>query len=631
MRTTASGFSTDVRTMHDLYIPACEQIAQFKSRESQVANLNMLNDLGLALWFMDDGCQQRHKTSPHMKLALQRYSLKQRKHILEFFKSRYSERASLDSAGNLNMSSAMSKKFCNAIGFYVPEQLRYKLCYDAPDFDFSKCAEFGSVEGNVSTRVVAVAREFAKKRGHVKTSYCISVADNENFFTEYGVVANCKDTTGTYAAYIAQQEDIRERKLDKLFHDYVMRFAPVIKEMCTRGLRLDPAALARLKEKLAREKENYEHILATQFTARIGRDVNPRSPKQLQSALRDLGMRLPTKRKKGSDEHTETTDKKALVKLRKKYPNDEVLPALIGLSSANKQLSSYVDFEYDRRTERVHYSLDGCGTETGRWAGYNSGWGEGFNPQTVPKSVRNCFRADEGKLLVQIDLAQAESRFVAWEAPEPNLMAMLEEGRDVHKYVAGRIFRKPEEIVNKQERQLGKKSGHSANYSVGPRTFAESCLVEMNLYIDEYEAKRIIETYFEVFPGIRRRQENIRKELYLKRMLKTPIGRERHFFGRLDDATFREAYAYCPQSTIPDITNHLMLKLWELKEYLDVEFLLQVHDSLLLQVPPERVSEIEAVARDYASWHPKITLAGGDLIIPVDFEVGERWGNMEKL
>lgn len=442
---------------------------------------------------------------------------------------------------------------------------------------------------------------------------------------------NCRDTLGTFEIYEAQSKELEARKLDKLFHGFVMQFAPVISEMCSRGLKLDPAAHARLKEKLSLEQENFMRILNDEFQTRLERTVNPRSPKQVQTALKELGLKLPTKRKKGSDEESETSDKKALVKLRKKYPKEPVLPALIGLSAANKQLSSYVNFSYDNQNMKVYYQLDGCGTETGRWAGYNSGWGDGFNPQTVPKNVRNCFIAEPGKTLIQIDLAQAESRYVAWESPEPKLMQMLSDGEDVHKYVAGRIFKKPAEIVSKQERQLGKKAGHAANYSVGPRTFAEACLVEMNHYIDESEAKYIIETYFDVFPGIRSRQVNIRKEVSTKRCLRTPIGRERYFYGRMDDSTFREAYAYCPQSTIPDITNHLMLKFWENREYLDVEFLLQVHDSLLLQAPPERVGEIAELAKDLKAWHPKIVLAGGELLIPVEVEVGERWGSMETI
>lgn len=437
---------------------------------------------------------------------------------------------------------------------------------------------------------------------------------------------NCKDTTGTFAAYENQLKALESRNLLAVFTGFVMRFAPVIQEMCASGLRVDPQALVDLQEKLNRKAENFNRIIELEAQSRLGRSVNARSPKQVKQALKDMGMKLPVQKGK------ESSDKKALVKLRKKYPDDQFIQSLVGLSATNKQLSSYINFEYDRGTSRVHYALDGCGTETGRWSGYNSGWGEGFNPQTVPKSVRQCFIADPGFVLIQIDLAQAESRYVAWESPEPKLMEMLEDGRDIHKYVASQIYRKPPEIVNDRERQLGKKSGHAANYGVGPRTFSESCLVEMDLVLEEREAKRIIETYFEIFPGILSRQRKIKNKLFEKRKLVTPIGRERHFYGRMNDATFREAYAYAPQSTIPDITNHLMLKLWEDRDYLDIDkFLLQVHDSLLIQAPKERAHEIADYARDLKVWHPKISLAGGELWIPVSVEMGRDWKNMSKI
>jgi DNA polymerase I-like protein with 3'-5' exonuclease and polymerase domains len=208
-------------------------------------------------------------------------------------------------------------------------------------------------------------------------------------------------------------------------------------------------------------------------------------------------------------------------------------------------------------------------------------------------------------------------------------MEMLETGRDVHKYVAAKIFGKHEDMVNKTERQLGKKSGHSANYGVGARTFAEACLTEMNIVLTIPEADRIIKGYYEVFPGITRRQKNIQNEIRRSRTLKTPIGREQTWYGRLDDKMFREAYAYAPQSTIPDITNHLMLFLRDTFE--DLEFLIQVHDSLLMQVDEGREFEVIEASRDYKAWHPKIKLAGGELVIPIDAEIGQRWGGLENV
>lgn len=451
--------------------------------------------------------------------------------------------------------------------------------------------------------------------------------DNWNNIRDWNrhLTYNGYDCMGTYAAWENQTKALKERNLWELWSTYITKLIPPLQEMCTRGLLLDPLTLIDIQQKLTEEKQNFERLIEKDCIARGKETVNPRSPAQVKALLLGMGMKLPTQKGKVS------TDKKALVKLRKKYPEAEILPALIGLSKKNKQLSSYVNFDFDRDTNRVHYAIDGCGTETGRFSAYKSGWGEGFNPQTVPKSLRKCFITEPGKKLVQIDLSQAESRFVAYESPEPKLMQMLEEGRDVHKYVASQIYKKPEEFVQKRERDLGKKSGHAANYGVGPRTFSEACLVEMDLVLSDSESKRIIDTYFSVFPGIKRRQLNIQTQVRSSRVLRNPFGRERHFYGRMDDSTFREAYAYCPQSTIPDITNHLLLKLWQERDCFDVEFLLQVHDSLLLQVPEERVFEISEFAKDLRNWHPKITLPGGDLWIPVDVEMGDRWNPMQKI
>jgi DNA polymerase I len=448
---------------------------------------------------------------------------------------------------------------------------------------------------------------------------------------------NCKDTTATLWAYQEQKQELKARKLDKLFNNFVMKFQPVIQEMCVTGLGLNPHAVLKLKEETERDRDNFQRIIDQECQLKLSRTINPRSPKQLKDALQEMGMVLPKKKAKGQDEAKISTDKKSLVKLRRKHPEEHILPALIGLSAANKKLSSYVDFSYDQQTNRVYYTLDGCGTETGRWAGYGASWGDGFNPQTVPKSIRKVFVADPGTIFVQIDLKQAESRYVAWDGPDAKFMELLESGQDIHRYVAGQIFKKPEQLVTDMQRQLGKKAGHASNYGTGPRTFAEMALTEMNYFLEESEAKDILEGYMRAFPGVRRRQERIKKELYQQRMLCTPLGRERHFYGRMDDGTFREAFAYCPQSTIPDITNCLMLKLWDNREYIGLSydeggrFLLQVHDSLLLQCKPQRLGELIEFVRDIDQWHPRIELSGGRLRIPTDIEYGNDWKNMTKI
>ena len=245
------------------------------------------------------------------------------------------------------------------------------------------------------------------------------------------------------------------------------------------------------------------------------------------------------------------------------------------------------------------------------------------------------------RIFVQIDLKQAESRFVAYDSCDENLIGALEDtARDIHSEVAAEIFQCAVEQVrtehksgNSTKRQLGKKSGHGANYSMKETTFMDSCLKEMNLVLTRKEATNVLEAYHRLFPGIRRWHKRIRDEVARARRLENPLGRVRYFYGRMDDNTFREAYAYRPQSTIPDVTNHLMLHLWNARTEgaADFWFHNQVHDSLQLSVTAE--TEVERIARicfNTALWHPEIVLPAGRLVIPTSLEFGPGLGELKE-
>lgn len=232
---------------------------------------------------------------------------------------------------------------------------------------------------------------------------------------------------------------------------------------------------------------------------------------------------------------------------------------------------------------------------------------------------------------IQIDLKQAESRFVAYDSCDADLIRMLEDpAADIHRYVAAEIFQKPEQEVTHAERQLGKKSGHGANYSMAATTFQESCLKEMDLVLTKTKAAEVLEAYHKLFPGIRRWHKQTRDIIYRERKLRNPFGRVRYFYGRMDDNTFREGYAYRPQSTVPDVINHLMLSLCGERSAGNLDFWLhlQCHDSLTLSAAPDELHLIAEYALSTEKWHPEIVLPAGRLIIPTSVEHGSCLGEV---
>jgi DNA polymerase I-like protein with 3'-5' exonuclease and polymerase domains len=446
---------------------------------------------------------------------------------------------------------------------------------------------------------------------------------------------NCRDTANTFEACFNQRRDIEQRGKLALFDNYLMRLFEPVSEMCLRGLPLDNSKRNNLQE-------TYEAEVTSLVSRLSNPKLNPSSPKQKLKLFKDKGYQIPKSR--GPDgKWKESTDELSLKKMLLKNPGDKDIPLLLKIAELQKALSSYIRVETNPFTKRVHYSLDICGTETLRFSCRKDPFDQGFNAQTLPSYFKPmiAWPNDLDQIFIQCDLKQAESRFVAYDTADTNLIAALEDPkRDIHSEVAHQIIQTlgidvsgvSKEEFKKKWRQLGKKSGHGSNYAMQEGTFIENCLKEMDIILTKKEATAILEAYHALFPGIRRGHRNIEKTLWNERKLTNPLGLERYFYSRLDAATFREAYAYRPQSTIPAYVNHLMLALWRKRkeENLDFGFLLQCHDSLTLCAPRAMLEVLADFCLDVKTWAPKIKLAGGDLVIPTSVEWGKSLGEMEE-
>jgi hypothetical protein len=137
----------------------------------------------------------------------------------------------------------------------------------------------------------------------------------------------------------------------------------------------------------------------------------------------------------------------------------------------------------------------------------------------------------------------------------------------------------------------------------------------------------MLQGYMRTFPGIPRWHKRIQDELSRTRTLGSPVtGFSRKFMGRMDDATFREAYAFLPQHLVSFTINKLILH-----AYGRFPFLLQIHDSALFRIKLSQLDEFLALVKDQASWNPSFKLSGGMLRIPIEIKAGRVWGSMKKL
>lgn len=445
---------------------------------------------------------------------------------------------------------------------------------------------------------------------------------------------NCRDTSGTWEAKQNQIKDLEERGLKKLFDGYLLKLIEPILEMCGNGVPI----CEETRQKLKNECEAKVLELSRKLSQEVGYEINPGSWQQKLKYLTAQGVKVPKKYDKTTGRYRESTDASSLKKIRLKHPELKALSLFTDIASLNKALSSYINFETKPNEAILRYTLNGTGTETLRFSGNRDPWDRGFNIQTIPReggevSIKSMFVAPPGWQFMEVDLKQAESRFVAYDSADKTLIEMLESGADVHRHVAAEIFHISESEVTKDQRQLGKKAGHGANYAMKESVFIETCFSEMDLTLSRDEARNTLESYHRLFPGIRRWHMGIRSELNLRRKLSAPSGWERYFYGRFGDDMFKEAYAWRPQHTIPWITNHLMLYLRDRRklEGLKFKLLVQVHDSLIMLVPDNELKRVAEICLDHKQWHPRVLLKGGEMWIPAECKTGTRLSEMREI
>jgi hypothetical protein len=256
---------------------------------------------------------------------------------------------------------------------------------------------------------------------------------------------------------------------------------------------------------------------------------------------------------------------------------------------------------------RMRCTYSPASTETGRWSSQKNVFGRGSNLQNQSPRARRMFAADDGYWFVSTDYEQAESRMVAalaWQATGQDAYWRACEAADLHLSVCRmtwpelpwtgddeidiKLAKQPyPDYPNLSWRDFAKRLGHSANYGGGAQGVALSTGIPSGI-VSAFQAK-----YLAAFPEIPLWHQALIAELQQTSRLITPLGRLRWFFDRTnDDATIREAIAYVPQSSIAELLNEAMRRVWmrsmlpaDDPRFLPVELLLQNHDAFAFQTP----------------------------------------------
>ena len=432
-------------------------------------------------------------------------------------------------------------------------------------------------------------------------------------------IYNCWDCVVTFECAIKLEQEMADLQVLEFYRSLAQPAMVALARAGNRGILVDQAQRSKLEAETELELREVKKSLSRV----AGFEVNPNSPKQVKALLYDV-LKLPPQIHHRTKK--ESTDEESINKLRAKHPeHEELFELLLNYRGLTKLLGTFLRSNLNSEG-RMETSYNATGTVTGRISSSTTLEGLGGNLQQIPRGpFRRLYIAPLGKVLIKVDLSQAEIRAVAWFARIWTLIEKFQDPKfDVHRWNATLVYQVPIENVTPDQRQQAKHCLHSANYRGGPRTAVKHAKVTFQA------AKFALERYTGALPELVAWWQEIEDLVSSRHMLRTPLGRLRIFFGRLDMATFRSATAFLPQSTVGDIINRGFFMLDEILPE-GCFPILQVHDEIVIEALEDKVPECVLALKRCLT--PPIFVEGVDipLTIPLEISVGKNWFDREKI
>lgn len=453
--------------------------------------------------------------------------------------------------------------------------------------------------------------------------------DEKDTFKEGGSINsfwkyNCNDCCATFAVYIEELKELQAQNLDKFFFNHVMRMQPHLSNSTVAGIAIDIAKKNELNNTLSKElNKYYDDVIASARVAagNPSLQLNPRSHTQLKnffySTLKLKHVRKTTDRRVRD---ALTSDPRTPVQVK------DFLAKLNRYSEEQKFYSTYVTTKIDPDNRfRTEYKQYGVSRAPGRLSSSQTIWGSGSNAQNLPHRAYEMYIADDNCVWIYFDLAQAEARFVAWDANitswiEDYERARLDGNFDTHRALASAMFKIPydeipsEDFLDSKGRSQKDPDCDHASLSMTKRFCAKRCRHGLNYRLHiarlaEITGMRYAQaasnyyTYHRTNPEIQEWWRRIEREIRKTRMLFNAYGRRFIALERLDASDVMDSIvAFRPQSTIGDKTQRVWYKCHEDDEWNNhkARIALNVHDALYGIATPDYAKKALSIMKKHA-------------------------------
>ena len=404
---------------------------------------------------------------------------------------------------------------------------------------------------------------------------------------EYNVVRKAKYINDIRDEYIKK---LKLEDMYELFTNVEMPLINVLTRMELNGIICDKSILDKMSAELSSKIE----LLTQDIYNLAGEEFNISSSKQLGIILFEkLGLKHAKKTKTGY-----STDSKVLEKIINDHP---IVPLIQEYRNLTKLQGTYVEGlkNYIMKDGKIHTIYKQTLTRTGRLSSTEP------NLQNLPakdelgRLIRKAF-LPENDMFLSADYSQIELRILAHISDSEELINAFVNGEDIHTFVASDIFEVPKEDVTKIMRHTAKAVIFGIVYGISGFGLGE------NIGLSIVDAKKFINKYYELYPGVKKYMENIVKEAKEDGSVRTLFKRKR-VIEELNNPNYmvrmsgeRIALNTPIQGTSADIIKMAMVRIDNelIKRNLKSKMLLQIHDELVFDVVKSEQKELEELVTD---------------------------------
>lgn len=427
----------------------------------------------------------------------------------------------------------------------------------------------------------------------------------------------CEDADLTFQLWSVLESKLDNESYRNLFEKIECPLVAVLSEIEYNGVCLDSDFLEEYSSTLRTDLK----LIQERIYEQAGKQFNLASPKQLGQVLFD-DLALEEKPQKTATGQY-ATGEKVLVRLASKH---QIIRDILEFRTLQKLESNYtiaLTKLISPRDNLLHTSYNQAITVTGRLSSSDP------NLQNIPirteygQKIRRAFisRSSDYKLL-SADYSQIELRLMAHFSEDEALLEAFNEGQDIHKATAAKIYKVALEDVDSDMRRKAKTANFGIIYGISAFGLAE------RLNIPRREAQTIITAYFEEFPAVKNyMQKSI--DLALEKGYAETLGGRRRYLPDLKSKNHlaksnaeRNAINTPIQGSAADLIKIAMIDIHNyLKEQrLKSKLIMQVHDELVFDIYKPELEELRKVIPQYMS--NALTLK---VPLLVDLGVGENW------